>query len=138
MELEMLAVCWAVSKCKLFLTSLQHFTIITDHNPLIPILNSHRLDKIENPRLRRLKTRLMAYNFTAQWLKGSKNDAPDALSRHPVHDPQTSEMLAELDIHDNPEMSFTEIRAIINTHPESLRLQKLREEAERDEEYQLL
>ena len=48
-ELEMLAVCWAVSKCKLFLTGLQHFTIITDHNPLIPILNSHRLDEIENP-----------------------------------------------------------------------------------------
>ena len=71
----------------------------------------------------------MVHNFTAQWLKGCKNDALDALSRHPVHDPQTSEMLAELDIHDNPEMSFTEIRAIINTHPESLRLQKLRKEA---------
>ena len=31
-KLEMLAVCWAVSKCKQFLTGLQHFTIITDHN----------------------------------------------------------------------------------------------------------
>ena len=65
-ELEMLAVCWAVSKCKLFLMGLQHFTIITDHNPLIPILNSYRLDEIENPRLLRLKMRLMAYNCTAQ------------------------------------------------------------------------
>ena len=46
-ELEMLAVCWAVSKCKLM--GLQHFTIITDHNPLIPILNSHHLDEIEIP-----------------------------------------------------------------------------------------
>jgi len=43
-ELEMLAVCWVISKCKLFLSGLQHFTIITDHNPLIPILNNHRLD----------------------------------------------------------------------------------------------
>jgi len=55
-ELEMLAVCWAVSKCKLLLTCLQHFTINTDHNPLIPILNNHRLDKLENLRLQRLKT----------------------------------------------------------------------------------
>ena len=54
-ELEMLTICWAVSKCKLFLTGLQHFTIITDHNPLIPILNNHCLDEIENPHLQRLK-----------------------------------------------------------------------------------
>ena len=137
-ELEMLAVCWAVSKCKLFLTGLQHFTIITDHNPLIPIPNNHRLDEIENPRLQRLKTRLMAYNFTAQWVKGANNNAPDALSRHPVCDPQPTETLAEIDIHNNPEISFTELRAITDTQSESLRLQELRKHAEQDEEYQLL
>ena len=105
-ELEMLAVYWAISKCRMFLTGLQHFIILTDHNPLIPILNNHCLDELENPRLQRLKTRLMAYNFTAQWLKGSKNDAPDALSYHPVSDPQTHEALAKLDIHDNPDISI--------------------------------
>ena len=31
-ELEMLAVCWAAMKGKLFLAGLQHFSIITDHN----------------------------------------------------------------------------------------------------------
>ena len=137
-ELEMLAVCWAVSKCKLFLTGLQHFTIITDHNPLIPILNNHRLDEIENPPLQRLKTRLMAYNFTTQWLKGANNNAPDALSCHPVCDPQPTETLAEIDIHNNPEMSFAELRAITDTQSESLRLQELCKHAEQDEEYQLL
>ena len=50
-ELELLAVAWGVSKCKMFLTGLQHFKVITDHNPLVPILNSHYLDKIENPRV---------------------------------------------------------------------------------------
>ena len=84
----MLAVCWAISKCKLFLTGLQHFTVITDHNPLIPILNNHRLDEVENPQLQKLKTWLMAYHFTAQWLKRSKNGAPDALSQHPMDDPK--------------------------------------------------
>ena len=140
-ELEMLAVCWAVSKCKRFLSGLQYFTVITDHNPLIPILNNHRLDEIENQRLQRLKTRLMAYNFTAQWLKGANNNAPDALSRHPVCNPQPADNLAKRDAYNNPEMSFTELRAIGDTQSgvsESLRLQELYKHAQQDEEYQLL
>ena len=53
-ELELLAVTWAVMKCKVSLAGLQYFYIIKDHNPLIPILNSRRLDEIENPRLQHL------------------------------------------------------------------------------------
>ena len=56
-ELEMLAVCWAITKCRVFLAGLQHFHVATDHNPLIPILNTRRLDEVENPRLQRLKSR---------------------------------------------------------------------------------
>ena len=59
-ELECLAVAWAVKKCSIFLSGLDYFTIVTDHNPLIPILNSHRLDEIES------------YSDSAQWLKGKK------------------------------------------------------------------
>ena len=33
-ELKMLAVAWATVKCHLFLAGLQHFQVITDHNPL--------------------------------------------------------------------------------------------------------
>ena len=77
----------AILKCHVFLSGLQHFQVITDHNPLIPILNNHRLDEIENPRLQQLRTRVMGYNFTAQWLKGSNNNPPDALSRNSVSDP---------------------------------------------------
>ena len=82
------------------MTGLQHFIIITDYNPLIPILNNHRLDELVNPRLQRLKTHLMAYNFTAQWLKDLKMMSLMLyhLSRHPVSDPHTHEALAELDI----------------------------------------
>ena len=98
-------------------------------------MNSHRLDEIENPRLQQLKTKLMAYNFMAEWLKGSKNDAPDALSRNPVSDPEPHELLAELDVDNNPDTSLTEIRSINN---ESLRLQELREHSEQDPEYQQL
>ena len=56
-ELEMLAVSWAIIKCRIFLAGLPHFTVRTDHHkPLIPILNNHRLDEVENPRLQHLKT----------------------------------------------------------------------------------
>ena len=80
----------------------------------------------------------MAYNYTAQWLKGSKNDAPDALSRHPLHDPEVTDALAELDTNDDPEMSLTEIRAVGDQHHESLRLQEIHKHAAQDEQYQLL
>ena len=108
-ELELLAVAWAITKSKLFLAGLPHFTVITDHHPLIPILNNHRLDEIENPRLQRLKTKVMAYNFTAEWVKGTLNNAPDALSRNPVSDPLQHKMLAEHDVNTQGN-SPTEIR----------------------------
>ena len=54
---------------------------------------SPRLDEIENPRLQCLKTHTMAYNLTAQWIKGAKNYAPDALSCNPIDDPKPQELL---------------------------------------------
>ena len=80
----------------------------------------------------------MAYNFTAEWVKGSKNDAPDALSRNPVCDPEPMDTLAELDTNDHTAMSLAEIRALHAQTPESLRLQDLRRHAGEDMEYQQL
>ena len=90
---------WAITKCRAFLAGLPHCAILTDHHPLIPILNNYCLhvhvDEIENPRLQRLKTKVMGYAFTAEWVKGALNNAPDALSRSPVSDPEPDELLAE-------------------------------------------
>ena len=135
----MLAVVWAASKCKMFLTGMQHFQVITDHNPLIPILNNHRLDEIDNPRLQRLKMKLMAFNFTAKWCKGNTNGAPDALSRNPVWKPQQVDALAEYDEDNQPEPSAAEIRSIINqSSQENARIQELQDHAKRDDTYQQL
>ena len=73
----------------------------------------------------------MAYNFTAEWIKGALNNAPDALSRN-------HEMLAEYDVHSNLEMSLAEIRAFASDDQESIRIQDLRKDAEVDQEYQQL
>ena len=86
-ELEMLAVSWAMSKCRLYLIGLQHFTLMTDHRPLIPILNHYTLDAVENPRLQRLKEKVSSYMFTAVWRAGKQLHLPDALSRAPVSRP---------------------------------------------------
>ena len=109
-ELELLAVAWSVIKCKMFLSGLQHFQVFTDHNPLVPILNSHHLDEIENPRLERLRTKLMGYNFRAVWCKGKSNAAPDALSGHPVLEFSQVDVLAEQDEDHSPVPSIAEIR----------------------------
>ena len=146
-ELECLAVAWAIKKCHLFLAGLGHFTVVTDHNPLIPILNSHRLDEIENPRLQRLRTRIMGYNFTAKWIKGSSNGAADALSRHPHQQPADGDDLAEydMDTHHNQApicegLSMAQIRAttLPTAQQENLHLHELRKSAEQNQTYQAL
>jgi len=131
-ELELLGVTWAITKCKIFLAGLPHFTVVTDHHPLVPILNSYRLDEIENPRLQRMKSKIMAYNFSATWVKGVLNHAPDALSRNPVSDPQPSELLAE------NIATRAEVRALTTSTHESLRLTDLRQRTDEDPEYQQL
>jgi len=103
-------IAWAVAKCHIFLGGLQHFTAVTDHNPLIPILNSHHLEEIGNPWLQHLHTHLMGYNFTAVWCKGSTNADPDALSRHSILKPIPKDSIVELSDYLISEPSISEIR----------------------------
>ena len=40
-ELECLAIQWAIKKCDYYLRGLPHFTVITDHRPLVGIFSKH-------------------------------------------------------------------------------------------------
>jgi len=64
----------------------------------------------------------MGYNFTAKWIKGKGNEAPEALSHHPVSDPQRNDTLAEFDHQHQPELSITEIRLLHSDQHDSARL----------------
>ncbi|XP_064081491.1 uncharacterized protein K02A2.6-like [Macrobrachium nipponense] len=79
---------------RLYLAGLQNFTLMTDHQPLMPILNHYSLDAIENPRLQRLKEKISPYLFTAVWRAAKSLNIPDALSRAPLSHPTPEDEIA--------------------------------------------
>ena len=97
-ELELVAVVWAMTKCAYYLLGLADFHLLTDHRPLIPILNTYTLDRINSPRLQRLREKIAGYTFTASWRKGSELCIPDALSRSPVSRPSPDDLLIADDV----------------------------------------
>ena len=79
-----MAAAWAMYKCRQFLEGLTSFNLITDHRPLVPILNEYSLDKLDNPRLLRLRLKMQRFSFVTQWIAGKANKDADALSRAPI------------------------------------------------------
>ncbi|KAG0721036.1 Retrovirus-related Pol polyprotein from transposon opus [Chionoecetes opilio] len=94
-ELELLAVVWAMRKCRMYLLGLSTFELVVDHKPLVPILDHHTLDAIDNPRIQRLKEKIAPYVFSTIWRKSKEHALPDALSRAPVAVPTHADMEAE-------------------------------------------
>ena len=82
-ELELLAIQWAVQNCQLYLAGAD-FEIITDHQPLIGIMNGSNLDAIQNAWIHRLMSKLVEYRFKVSWTPGKTQCIADALSRSPV------------------------------------------------------
>ena len=82
-ELELLAIQWAVEKCRLYLSG-AHFTIVTDHQPLLGIMNGRNLDAFNNTCIQRLMSKLLGYSFTVEWIAGKKHAIADALSCAPI------------------------------------------------------
>ena len=95
-ELEVLAACCAMKKCNMSVQGLPHFTLLTDHQPLIPILNSMGIADVENPRLQRLMMKMLPDSFTVEWVKGKDHLAADALSRFPVDQPSLDDELCDV------------------------------------------
>ena len=96
-ELECLAAAWAIKKCRQFIQGLHTFNLITDHRPLVPILNEYSLDKLDNLRLLRRKLQMTKFMFVAKWVPGKQHQEADVsvLSRSPVGNAKASDELRE-------------------------------------------
>ncbi|XP_043200358.1 uncharacterized protein LOC122369578 [Amphibalanus amphitrite] len=145
-ELELAAVLWACKKCHVYLAGMPHFDLVVDHRPLVTILNYKQLNSIDNPRLQRMREKLLAFSFTTSWQKGSSHVIPDALSRAPTSDPAADDDGA-VDTEDDP--LHASVIAALQASARSEEgaqlaplvdstLERVRAAAERDTEYQTL
>ena len=82
-EIECLAVQWALLRSKFYLNGLQRFEVWTDHKPLQGIF-AKELHKLEKPRLMRMRERIAHFNFELKWVAGKTHYIADALSQAPV------------------------------------------------------
>ena len=85
-ELECLVVPFAISKSSFYLKGLPHFTVATDHKLLEGIFKKD-LFEVQNPRLQRMREKLLPYTFTVKWVAGKEHHFADALSRAPLFTP---------------------------------------------------
>ena len=89
-ELECLAVHFTITKCSFYLKGADSFTVATDHRPLQGIFKKD-LSEIPNPRLQRIREKLVEYNMTVKWVPGKSHYIADTLSRAPLFDPPVSD-----------------------------------------------
>ena len=97
-EKECLAATWACEKFHRYLFGLEKFRLITDHKPLVPIINSEDLNKVPL-RCQRLLMRLMKYNAQAEFAPGKTLQVADTLSRQPLEETESESINSE-DIHE--------------------------------------
>ena len=86
-ELECLAIIWAIQKCSFFLKGLSNFLVLTDHRPLEGIFLKD-LFNLPSPRLQHMCEKIAMCNFVVQWTPGKTHLFVDALSRAPLFAPK--------------------------------------------------
>ena len=81
-EKEALATTWACEKFSDYVLG-REFEIESDHNPLVPLLNSKHLDHLP-PRILRFRLRLARFQYSVHHVPGKQLYAADTMSRAPV------------------------------------------------------
>ena len=91
---------WACEKFERYLVGLGSFTALTDHRPLVALINTKDLQ--ETPlRCQRLLMRLMRYNVTTEYTPGKDMVVADALSRSPLNRESGNDLQQDVQDHVN-------------------------------------
>ena len=116
-ELELNAVLTSLRKMRLLTVGNPNVIVRTDHLPLIGILKKP-LDKIETRRLMKMAEKLQSYSFQIEYVKGTKNELADALSRYPIkssqeeNDIENEIALNEINEYEGEKLSIKELEKI--------------------------
>ena len=86
-ELECLAIVWAITKCSFYLHGPPLFTVFTDHRPIEGVFQKDLFD-LASPRLQRMREKVAMFSFNVTWVPGKTHLIADALSRAPLFFPQ--------------------------------------------------
>ena len=141
-ELEALAIAYAVEKCGIFLKGGPKFEIWTDHKPLESIFKKHYVE-VNNPRVKRFMERITSmegFDFEVRWVEGKSHEIADALSRYPVengNDVETGQVnrveTNNNSSNNNLNLNFTPTVAVTTVFTKSL--EKIVESANTDVDY---
>ena len=122
-EKECLAGVWACEHFHRYLVGLEHFTLETDHKPLVPLINNKDLSECP-VRCQRMLMRIMRFNVQAQYTPGKNMTVADTLSRSPSSEGHANQL--EEDV-------YMYVDGVRETWPASDEyLEKLRVETQKD------
>jgi len=81
-EKEALAITWACERLRQYLVG-KKFKILTDHRPLVSLLQKKRLDELP-VRIQRFRLRMLLFAYDIEYIPGKEQVIADALSRAPL------------------------------------------------------
>lgn len=125
LDLEALAIDFALRRYRYYLIGGPQVTIITDHKPLVSIFTNVRKGSI---RIDRIKLRHQDMDYKVEWRKGKENPA-DYLSRHAIPFKELPKKIQK----ESKEFEKTVWYLQYSPYTESISMEKIIEETNKDE-----